>query len=255
MIVKSERDRKELRVAGKRLGEILKELSRASVPGVSVASLNEKAERMIRERGDIPAFLNYTPRGAIRPYPATLCIAINDVVVHGIPTENNAVLKEGDIIGLDTGLVHNGYIVDSGVTVSVGRVDKNAERLIQTTREALYTGIHAAHVGRRVGDIGEAIERFVKPHGYSIVRELGGHGVGRRVHEEPSIPNYGKKGKGPLLVEGMVIAIEPMLNEGRRDIIFDDDAYTIRTADGSRSAHFEHTIIITKNGPEILTEV
>ncbi|MBI2618127.1 type I methionyl aminopeptidase [Candidatus Kaiserbacteria bacterium] len=255
MIAKSEKDKKELREAGKRLGRILKALTLAAVPGTSVSSLNELAERMIREGGDTPAFLHYTPRGAERPYPATLCIALNDVVVHGIPTENKTVLKDGDIIGLDTGLIHNGYIVDSGITVPVGRVDKEAQKLMQTTREALYVGIEAARVGGRVGDIGHAIQEYVKPHGYGIVRELGGHGVGRKVHEEPSIPNFGKKGKGPELLENMVIAIEPMLNEGERDVVFDDDGYTVRTADGLRSAHFEHTIIITKNGPEIITEV
>ena len=255
MIVKSERDKTELKEAGRRLGEILKALARAAVPGVSVASLDKEAERMIREGGDTPAFLRYTPRGAERPYPATLCVALNDVVVHGIPTESEAVLKEGDILGLDTGLVHNGYIVDSGITIPVGRVDAGAKKLMRTTREALYVGIEAARVGGRVGDIGYAIEQFVKPHGYGIVRELGGHGVGKKVHEEPSIPNFGKKGKGPELLENMVIAIEPMLNEGGREVSFDRDGYTVRTADGSRSAHFEHTIIVTKGGPEIITEV
>lgn len=255
MIIQNQTDLEKLRVAGKRLAEVLQVLAADVRPGVAVADLNDKAERMIREFGDTPAFLNYKPTGVARPFPATLCVAVNDVVVHGIPTERNTVLQQGDIIGLDTGLIHDGYYVDSGITVPVGNVDKKALDLMRITREALYVGIEAARVGNTVGDIGHAIEEFVRPHGYGLVREFCGHGVGRAVHEEPQIPNYGKAGTGPTLVENMVVAIEPMLNEGGREILFDNDDYTVRTADGSRSAHFEHTLIITKDGPEILTEV
>lgn len=254
-MIANERDKEGLRVAGKRLGTILQTLAKAVMPGVSVLSLNEQAEKMIHDYKDIPAFLNYKPQGASRPFPATLCIAVNDTVVHGIPTKTNTILEEGDIIGLDTGLIHDGYIVDSGITVPVGNVSKEALKLIRVTREALYMGIGAAQVGNTVGDIGHAVQEYIKPYGYGIVRELCGHGVGKEIHEEPSIPNYGKKGQGAKLIEGMVVAIEPMINEGNADVIFEDDGYTVRTKDGTLSAHFEHTLVITKDGPEILTEV
>ncbi len=254
-MIANEKDKEKLRVAGQRLGTILQALAKEVRPGVSVATLNDMAEKMIRDYGDTPAFLDYKPMGAPRPFPATLCVAVNDTVVHGIPTERNTVLQEGDIVGLDTGLLHDGYYSDSGITVPVGNIDKEAQKLLQVTREALYVGIEAAQVGNTTGDIGHAIEEFVRPHGYGIVRELCGHGLGKKVHEEPSIPNYGKKGEGEELVEGMVIAIEPMLNIGSPEVIFEDDGYTVRTADGLRSAHFEHSLVITKDGPEILTEV
>ncbi|NQV92916.1 type I methionyl aminopeptidase [Candidatus Kaiserbacteria bacterium] len=254
-MIANEKDKEGLRVAGFRLGTILQTLAKEVKPGVLVLSLNEMAEKMIRDYGDTPAFLNYKPQGAIRPFPATLCIAVNDTVVHGIPTEKNIVLQDGDIIGLDTGLFHGKYIVDSGITVPVGNVSKEALQLMRVTREALYVGIQAAQVGNTVGDIGHAVEEFVRPYGYGIVRELCGHGVGEKIHEEPSIPNYGKKGTGPVLVEGMVIAIEPMLNMGKKEVVFLDDGYTVRTKDGTLSAHFEHTLVITKDGPEIFTEV
>ncbi len=250
-----EEDKEALRTAGEHLGTILKTLAGLAKPGVSVASLDEKAKEMMDEYGDKPALLGYKPQGAPRAYPATLCIAVNDIVVHGIPTEQNTVLQEGDIIGLDTTLVHGKYIVDSGITVPVGNVSKEATKLIQVTREALYIGIEQARIGNTVGDIGHAIETYVKPYKYGIVRELCGHGVGNKVHEEPSIPNYGKAGEGDVLKEGMVIAIEPMFNIGSEEVIFEDDGFTVRTADGSLSAHFEHTLVITKDGPEIFTEV
>jgi len=254
-MIANEKDKEGLRIAGNHLGTILQTLAKEVRPGVSVVALNDSAEKMILDYGDTPAFLNYKPQGATRAFPATLCVAVNDTVVHGIPTEKNTVLQEGDIIGLDTGLFHDGYIVDSGITVPVGNVNKEAQKLIQVTKEALYVGIEAAQVGNTVGDIGCAIERYVKPYGYGIVRELCGHGVGKEIHEEPSIPNYGKAGTGPILKEGMVIAIEPMFNIGGREVIFESDGYTVRTKDGTLSAHFEHTLIITKNGPEIVTEV
>lgn len=254
-MIANKKDKEGLRIAGKRLGTILQTLAKAVKPGVSVRTLDEMAHKMILDYGDTPAFLNYKPHGAPRAFPATLCIAINDTVVHGIPTEKNTVLQEGDIIGLDTGLFHDGYIVDSGITVPVGNVSKDALKLMQVTKEALYVGIQAAQVGNTVGDIGHAIEEFVKPYGYGIVRELCGHGVGKEIHEEPNIPNYGKKGTGPVLKEGMVIAIEPMLNEGKKEVIFESDGFTVRTEDGTRSAHFEHTLVVTKDGPEIFTEV
>lgn len=228
-------------------------LEKAVVPGVTTLELDRIAEQAIRGFGDVPAFLGYTPRGAERPFPGSVCTSVNDVVVHGMPNEPIITLKEGDIIGLDVGLIHQGLITDAAVTVAVGRVGEDVQELVRVTREALMAGIVAARAGNRVGDIGAAIQAFVTPYGYGIVRELGGHGVGHKVHEEPMILNYGKAGTGEKLVPGMVIAIEPMLNEGSAEVVFEDDGYTVRTRDGSLSAHFEHTILITEGEAEILT--
>jgi len=244
-----------LREAGKRLARVLAALTEKVAPGVSTAELDMLAEEMIRRGGDIPAFKGYTPEGASRPYPSTLCASVNDEIVHGIPSENPHILEEGDIIGLDCGLRHEGLIVDAAVTVPVGVIDPEAEKLILVTREALAAGIAAAEPGGRVGDISAAIEAYIRPFGYGIVRELGGHGVGYKVHEEPHIPNFGKKRTGPELLPGAVLALEPMVNEGTEKIILADDGYTFKTADGKRSAHFEHTIVITEDGPEILTRI
>ncbi|MBL7045590.1 MAG: type I methionyl aminopeptidase [Parcubacteria group bacterium] len=254
MILKNEKEKETLKEAGRRLAVLLSEVAELVHPGVSTDVLDRKAEEVIRMFGDVPAFLNYQPYGAPRPYPATLCIAVNSTVVHGIPNEDPVVLKEGDIIGLDSGLIHEGIVVDSGVTVPVGEVDNAAKKLMSVTKDALYVGIAAAKVGNTVGDIGHAIESFVKPHGYGIVRELCGHGVGNKVHEEPNIPNFGRAGEGAVLREGEVIAIEPMLNEGTEKVIFDRNGYSVRTKDDKRSAHFEHTIVVTKNGPLIMTK-
>ncbi|MBX4216063.1 type I methionyl aminopeptidase, partial [Candidatus Parcubacteria bacterium] len=185
------------------------------------------------------------------PYPATLCVSINNEVVHGIPGET--VLKEGDIVSLDLGLRHQGLIVDAAITVAVGKTDAKAAKLIETTKEALARGVSAVRAGGFVGDIGKAIELYVKPLKFGIVTELGGHGVGYEVHEEPYVPNVGMKGNGPKLKNGMVIAIEPMLAEGKGEVYLDKDGYTFKTADGTRAAHFEHTIVVTAEGFEILT--
>lgn len=254
MQIRNNSDIETLREGGRRLAVILRTVTTAVAPGVSTDELDKLAKRLIEEGGDVAAFLDYTPEGAPRPYPATLCVSINDEVVHGIPNEIPTVLREGDIVSLDLGLIHKGLIVDSAVTVPVGRVDANAKKLIDTTRKSLEKGISAARGGASVGDIGAAISGFVKPHGYGIPVELGGHGVGLKVHEKPYIPNQGTKGKGDKLKRGMVIAIEPMLNEGSGAVRMDNDDYTIRTADGSRSAHFEHTILITEGAAEILTK-
>lgn len=244
-----------LRQGGKHLAEVLQEVARAVAPGVSTKELDAITEREIRARGDTPAFLQYRPVGAPGPFPASLCIAPNDTVVHGIPTVEPYVLKEGDIIGIDTGLVHEGMIVDAGLTVPVGKITKEAQKLLDVTREALAIGIKAVKIGGRVGDIGAAIEEFVRPHGYAIVEELCGHGVGHKVHEEPNVPNFGRKGTGVELVAGMVLAIEPMLNMGSRHVVFQPDGYTVKTRDGNLSAHFEHTIALTEQGVEILTKL
>lgn len=243
---------KIIREGGRRLAEILRKVAKEVRPGTSTKKLDRLAEKLIREGGDEPAFLNYTPDGAKFPYPATLCVSINNEVVHGIPSDKR-ILKDGDIVGLDLGLKHAGFFTDMAMTVPVGGIDKEAKKLIEITEKSLIKGIAAAKSGGFVGDIGEAIENFVKPHGYGIVKILGGHGVGKKVHEDPYIPNYGKSGTGPKLVPGMVLALEPMLNEGRDKVFLDNDGYTFKTRDGKRSAHFEHTILITESKAEILT--
>ena len=243
-----------LREGGRRLAAILQELSDEVKPGVKASFINDRAEELIRAGGDLPVFLGYQPDLATRPYPATLCVSVNDEIVHGIPNEKEKMFKEGDIVGLDIGLSHEGMIVDTALTVPVGTIDDAARKLLHVTKESLAVGIKAARGGAKVGDIGAAVEAYVKPHGYGIVRELAGHGVGYAVHEEPYVPNFGKKNTGAVLKPGMVIAIEPMLNEGTADVILEDDGYTFRTKDGKRSAHFEHTILITDGAPEILTK-
>ena len=243
-----------LREGGKRLAAILRALADEVKPGVKASFINDRAEELIRAGGDLPVFLGYQPDLATRPYPATLCVSVNDEIVHGIPNEKEKMFKEGDIVGLDIGLSREGMIVDTALTVPVGKIDDAARKLLNVTKESLAVGIKAARGGAKVGDIGAAVEAYVKPHGYGIVRELAGHGVGYAVHEEPYVPNFGKKNTGAMLKPGMVIAIEPMLNEGTADVILEDDGYTFRTKDGKRSAHFEHTILITDGAPEILTK-
>jgi len=222
-------------------------------PGVSTKELDTYAEKLIRKMGDTPAFLNYRPAGARNPFPATLCTSVNEEVVHGIPNANK-ILKEGDIISIDLGLQHKGLFTDMALTVPVGAVSNSSLKLLKVTEQALQTGINAICAGARVGDISYAIESFVRPHRYGIVEVLSGHGVGRAIHEDPYIPNFGQKGKGEKLVAGMVIAIEPMLNNGTKNVILAKDGYTYRTADGKKSAHFEHTVLITEDGAEILTK-
>jgi len=243
-----------LREGGRRLAAILNILARQVEPRMYTDALNGIADKLIRSDGDKPAFLGYTPDGAARPYPATLCVSINDEIVHGIPNEESERLKDGDIVGLDLGLIHNGLIVDSAITVPVGKIDESAIKLIKTTKDALLAGINAARAGNTVGDIGHAIEQIAKKDGYGVVKELGGHGVGYKVHEEPHIPNFGNKGEGPELKAGMVLALEPMFNEGKENIKLAPDGYTFKTEDGLRSAHFEHTIVITDGKAEIITK-
>lgn len=239
---------------GRRHAEILRALSEMVTPGISTLILEEEALRLIKAHGDKPAFLNYSPRGAKRPFPAALCVSINDEIVHGIPNEKERILKEGDIVSLDLGLNHEGFITDSAVTVPVGKVDDEARDIIRLAREALEAGIRVALPGAHVGDIGYAIHSVIKGTPYSLADDLAGHGVGFEVHEDPFVPNVGRKGEGEKLVAGMVIAIEPMVNAGGSAIADTDDGYTIITADGSRSAHFEHTIAITEEGNIILTQ-
>ncbi len=252
--IKTQEDIEILREAGKRLAFVLESVSRCVVAGVSTEKLNSIAEEMIKKNGDIPSFLGYSPDGASRPYPATLCTSINDEVVHGVPNTNPRILKEGDIITIDCGLTHKKRIVDSAITVSVGMIDKKAKELMSVTKRALALGIGAAQAGNTVGDIGYAIEQYVKQSRFGIVRELGGHGVGYEVHEDPHIFNFGKRGTGATLKPGMVLAIEPIITEGGEDIILGDDGFTLKTKDGSRAAHEEHTVVVTDSDAEILTQ-
>lgn len=253
-LIKTAEEIERLRVAGKHLAAILKTISTMTVPGVRTRELDRLAEKLIRAGGDTPAFLQYTPEGASRPYPATLCLSLNDEVVHGIPNEGpDRVLKEGDIVGLDLGLIHKGMIVDSAVTVGVGVVSSEAQQLIDTTREALQAAIGVARAGNRIGDIGYAVSALAQKQGYGVVDVLGGHGVGNAVHEEPFIPNVGKKGTGLPLVPGMVLALEPMFNIGTKEVVLGRDGYTFKTRDHSLSAHFEHTVLITEGDAEVLT--
>lgn len=210
-------------------------------PGVSTDDLDRIAEEAIRARGGIPAFKGY------RSYPKTLCASVNEQVVHGIPSKRK--LKDGDIIGLDLGAIVGGFYGDSAVTVAVGRIPEATAKLVQVTEEALYLGIQQAVVGNRLTDISHAVQRYVESAGYSVVTEFVGHGIGRQLHEEPQVPNYGKPGQGPRLQPGMVLAIEPMVNMGGSAVRVLDDRWTAVTADGSLSAHFEHTIAIQPSGP------
>jgi len=242
-----------LKEGGRRHAEILSTLVSKVLPGISVLSLEEEALRLIRERGDEPAFLGYKPQGTRRKFPAALCVSINDEIVHGIPNEEEKILREGDIVSFDLGLLHRGLITDAAVTVPVGSIDEQSRKLIETTRTALKRGIEAAQVGKNIGDIGAAISKSVRPTGFSLADDLVGHGVGYSVHEDPFVPNFGIKGRGEKLVPGLVLAIEPMVNVGSSAIKVLNDGYTIKTRDGSRSAHFEHTIAITERGTIILT--
>jgi methionyl aminopeptidase len=252
IIIKTPEQIEILRAGGKRLAEILHKVSLKALPGISSWELDEYAEELIRAGGDEPAFKNYKPALHMKPYPASLIVSINNEIVHGIPSRDR-ILKEGDIASLDLGIKHKGLFTDHAITVPVGTISKKDTELLRATKEALLVGIDAARAGNTVGDIGYAIQQFVKPYGYGIVRDLSGHGVGVHIHEDPFIPNYGKPGKGEKLVSGMVVAIEPMLNIGADDTMIASDNWTVKTVDGSRSAHFEHTVLITDGEPEILT--
>ena len=258
IIIKTPEEIKILREGGKHLATVLYKVKDIVKPGVSTKDLDLYAEKLIREMGDTPAFLNYRPAGARTPFPASLCVSINDEVVHGIPNKKR-ILKEGDIVSLDLGVKHKGLFTDMALTVlvavPVSKVNAANQKLLEVTEKALQVGINAAQAGNTVGDIGYAIESFVHAQKvkYGIVEVLSGHGVGRAIHEDPYIPNFGKAGKGEKLVSGMVIAIEPMINSGTKNVTIDDDDWTFRTADRKTSAHFEHTILITNGEPEILT--
>lgn len=243
-----------MKEGGRRHSYILSEVAKKVAVGISTQVLEDYARELISEGGDRSAFLHYTPKGAKRPYPAALCVSVNNQIVHGIPNETPLILQEGDVVSLDLGLIHNGLITDSAITVGVGALSEEDKKLIEHTKEALYLGIKEARGGGNVGDIGYAIESFARPLGYGICQGLAGHGVGYKVHEDPFVPNEGRRGAGEKLLPGMVIAIEPMLTLGSSKIVLDKDGYTYKTADGSKSAHWEHTVAITDGEPIILTK-
>lgn len=253
MIAKTQKDIQGVRAAGKALGEVLAILAGLVAPGTPASELDLRAEEEIRRRHALPAFLGYRPDDAAYPYPATLCVCINDEVVHGIPTEDK-ILQEGDIVMLDLGLSLDGYFADSAITVSVGPADEKTTRLLNATREALSVAVQTAKVGNTMGDIGAAVEAVAKKYGYKTAENLGGHALGKKPHEPPYIPNIGPAGSGEEIEEGMVLAIEPIFTEGSGRITLDADEWTYRTADGTRSCEFEHTVLITKDGAEILTK-
>ena len=252
IIIKTDSEIERLRRGGPVLARIMREVARAVRPGITTASLDVLTRSLMEQEGVRPAFLGYKPEGADRPYPAALITSVNNEVVHGIP--GGYVLKEGDIISLDTGINFEGVFLDHAITVPVGEIGPKDKELLSVTESALYEGIEAIVPGARVGDIGHAIESSI-PKKFGIVRTLSGHGVGRAIHEDPYVPNYGKPGKGDLLKPGMVIAIEPMVTRGSEEVVLLDDGYTLVTEDHSRAAHFEHTVLITETGePEILTK-
>lgn len=253
MVVRTPEEREGIIESGKRLAAILEVLEGMVAPGVSTQELEDVALKMILDGGDLPAFKGYTPEGAQRPFPAALCVSVNEEVVHGIPNEKPRILKTGDIVSLDFGIVHKGLITDSAVTVPVGKVSKEASALIAATEEALEAGIAAARPGARIGDISHAIESVFKQTKFSIVKVLGGHAVGHKVHEEPYISNFGHAGTGEEIKAGMVLALEPIANAGKGSVILAPDGYTYRSRDGSISSHSEHTILVEDEGTIVVT--
>lgn len=244
--LKSPADLERMRRAGRLAAQVLEAVGRAVAPGVTTKELDRLAEKFIRDAGGVPTFLGY------RGYTATLCASINEEVVHGIPNPKR-VLREGDIVGIDVGATLDGFVGDTAATFAVGRITDEAQRLLQTTRESLDQGIAAARVGNRLGDVSAAIQRVAEAKGYSVVRDFVGHGIGRNMHEEPSVPNYGTAGTGLRLEAGLVIALEPMVNMGTWRVQVLKDGWTVVTEDNRLSAHFEHTVAVTDAGPEILT--
>ena len=246
IVCRSAAELEQMREAGRLVGEVLTELAAAVAPGVSTADLDALAEKRIRQAGATPAFKGY------HGYPATICASVNDEVIHGIPS-GRRVLNEGDVISIDVGAAMNGYYGDSAVTLPVGMISEKAATLLRVTEESLHKAIEAARPGNRVSDIGYAVQKHVEAYGFSVVREFVGHGIGQKMHEEPQVPNYGQPGHGPRLAEGMVLAIEPMVNAGSPAVKVLADGWTAVTRDGSLSAHFEHTVAVTAGEPWILT--
>lgn len=243
--IKTDDEIELIRISGKVLGQAHAEVAKIIAPGITTQKLDKIAEEYILDNGGVPSFKNYNG------FPATLCISVNEQVVHGFPS--NYELKDGDIISVDCGVLLNDFHSDSAYTYEVGEVAAEVKELLKATKESLYKGIEKAVSGNRMGDLSNSIQSYVEGKGYTVVRELVGHGVGRNLHESPEVPNYGKNGKGVKLKDGMVIAIEPMINLGKKNIVQESDGWTIRTADRKPSAHFEHTVAIRKNKADILT--
>ena len=245
IILKTDDEIELMRESNRLVGMTHGELSKHISPGVTTMQLNKIADEFIRDHGAIPSFLGYGG------FPNSICTSVNEHVVHGIP--NNTPLKEGDIVSVDIGTVKNGYNGDSAYTYCVGEVSDEIKQLLRVTLESLYIGIEYAKEGNRIGDIGNAIQSYCEKRGYSVVRELVGHGIGRKMHESPEVPNYGRRGTGPLIKNGMCIAIEPMINMGSKNVVFESDGWTVRTKDLKPSAHFEHTIAVRNGKADILS--
>lgn len=246
IFLKTDEEIELLRISNLMVARALAEVAKEIKEGVTTLQLDKIAEQYIRDNGGIPAFLNYNG------FPNTLCTSINEQVVHGIPS-NKTVLKNGDIVSVDCGVLKNGFYGDSAYTFTIGKVNSEVVQLLKTTKEALYKGIETAVEGKRLGDIGYAVQSYCEKQGYSVVREMVGHGVGRNLHEAPDVPNYGKQGTGKILKSGMVIAIEPMINLGRRELVMERDGWTTKTIDHKPSAHFEHTVAIRNGKADILS--
>lgn len=252
MIVKNQTELDNLRKSGKLLADTLRILKGKVAPGVTSAQLDLWAEEAIKAGGGVPAFLNYKQEGSAYPFPAVLCVSINDEVVHGIPSQER-VIQEGDLVMLDLGLSINGYFTDAAVSVVAGADTHGSQKIIDATNEAFTAALKVIHAGARTGDIGAAIEAVGKKYGFGVVEDLGGHSLGLVPHEAPYVGNVGKPGTGEVLTEGLVLAIEPIFTEGGKDIVLGKDQWTYFTKDGSRSAEVEHTIVVTKDGAEVLT--
>jgi methionyl aminopeptidase len=245
IVIKSPREIEQMKRSNAIVAEVFLKLMKMIAPGIATQELDQIAEEIILSRGALPAFKGY------RGFPKTVCISINEEVVHGIPNERR--LKEGDIVSLDVGVNLNGYFGDAAITLPVGKVDQVAPKLLKVTERALYIGVERARIGNRLSDISHAIQTWVESQGFSVVRDFVGHGIGKSLHEEPQIPNFGSPHQGPRLEKGMVFALEPMVNEGTYEVKILSDGWTVVTADGKRSAHFEHTIAITNGEAEILS--
>lgn len=243
--IKKPNEIEKMRVAGKLTGDALKFIEEKIKPGVTTAQINSLIHEFITSHDAIPSFLNYNG------YPASACVSVNDVIVHGIP--GSYALEEGDIVSIDVGVIKDGWQGDAARTFAVGKISSEAQKLIDVTRECFFEGIKHARAGRRLGDLSEAIQAHAEAHGYGVVRAMVGHGIGRHMHEDPSVPNFGKTGTGVMLKSGYTIAVEPMINAGTFKLKIDPDGWTARTADGSLSAHYENTILVLDGEPEILT--
>ena len=244
--IKSAREIELMREAGRILAMVHEELGRAIKPGISTMDIDRLGERIIRSYGCIPSFKNYNG------YPASICVSVNDEVVHGIPNKHR-ILREGDIVSLDAGVIYHGYHSDAARTHAVGRVSEEAQKLMDVTKQCFFEGIKYAKAGNHLNDISSAIQAYAESFGYGVVRDLVGHGIGEHLHEEPEVPNFSQKRKGIRLMPGMTLAVEPMINAGRPDVAWLDDDWTVVTDDGSLSSHYENTILITEDGPEILS--